>query len=128
MALSRKVGLFAAAKYKGGGPMLTWVLHRISGLGIIIFVSLHVIASFLTQQLGSDLGIFVNIIYESIYFQLFIVFCAIFHGVNGFRIIILDIWPRLIRYQKESTWVEWFVILPLYGLTALLMIQRFLEG
>ncbi|MEE9599155.1 MAG: hypothetical protein V3V66_01715 [Anaerolineales bacterium] len=128
MALSRKVGLFAAAKYKGGGPMLAWVLHRISGLGIIIFVALHVIASFLTQQLGSDLGIFVNIIYESIYFQLFIVFCAIFHGVNGFRIIILDIWPRLIRYQKESTWVEWFVILPLYGLTALIMIQRFLEG
>ncbi|MCJ7718120.1 MAG: hypothetical protein MUO54_16585 [Anaerolineales bacterium] len=128
MALSRKVGFFTGTKYKGGGPMLAWVLHRISGLGIIIFVALHVIASFLTQQLGSDLGIFVNIIYESIYFQLFIVFCAIFHGVNGFRIIILDIWPRLIRYQKESTWVEWFVILPLYGLTVFIMIQRFLEG
>ncbi|RLD97405.1 MAG: hypothetical protein DRJ13_12350, partial [Bacteroidetes bacterium] len=82
MALSRKVGLIAGAKYKGGGPMLAWVFHRISGLGIIIFVTLHVLASFLTQQMGSDLGIFINIIYESIYFQLFIVFCAIFHGVN----------------------------------------------
>ncbi len=128
MALSRKVGLIAGAKYKGGGPMLAWVLHRISGLGIIIFVTLHVLASFLTQQLGSDLGIFVNIIYESIYFQLFIVFCAIFHGVNGFRIILLDVWPRLIRYQKESTWLEWFVILPLYILTAYIMIRRFLAG
>lgn len=128
MALSRKVGLIAGAKYKGGGPMLSWVLHRISGLGIIIFVTLHVIASFLTQQLGSDLGIFVNTIYESIYFQLFIVFCAIFHGVNGFRIILLDIWPRLIRYQKESTWIEWFVIVPLYGLIVYIMIQRFLQG
>jgi len=128
MALSRKVGLIAGAKYKGGGPMLAWVLHRISGLGIIIFVTLHVLASFLTQQMGSDLGIFINIIYESIYFQLFIVFCAIFHGVNGFRIILLDIWPRLIRYQKESTWLEWFVILPLYILTAYIMIRRFLAG
>ncbi len=127
MALSRKVGLIAGVKYKGGGPMLSWVLHRISGLGIIIFVTLHVIASFLTQQLGSDLGIFVNTIYESIYFQLFIVFCAIFHGVNGFRIILLDIWPRLIRYQKESTWIEWFAIVPLYGLTVFVMIRRFLE-
>ena len=127
MALSRKVGLIAGAKYKGGGPMLSWVLHRISGLGIIIFVTLHVIASFLTQQLGSYLGIFVNTIYESIYFQLFIVFCAIFHGVNGFRIILLDIWPRLIRYQKESTWIEWFAIVPLYGLTVFVMIRRFLE-
>ena len=128
MALNRKVGLIAGARYKGGGPMLAWALHRISGLGIIIFVALHVIASFLTQQMGSDLGIAVNIIYESIYFQLFIVFCAIFHGVNGFRIIVLDIWPRLIRYQKESTWLEWFVILPLYLLTAYIMIRRFLAG
>ena len=128
MALNRKVGLIAGAKYKGGGPMLAWALHRISGLGIILFVALHVIASFLTQQMGSDLGISINILYESIYFQLFIVFCAIFHGVNGFRIIVLDIWPRLIRYQKESTWLEWFAILPLYLLTAFIMIRRFLAG
>jgi succinate dehydrogenase/fumarate reductase cytochrome b subunit len=87
-----------------------------------------VIASFLTQQMGSDLGISINIIYESIYFQLFIVFCALFHGVNGFRIIVLDIWPRLIRYQKEATWLEWFVVLPLYILIAFIMIQRFLAG
>ncbi len=128
MALSRKVGLLAGAKYKGGGPMLAWALHRISGLAIVIFVALHVIASFLTQQLGSDLGIFINTLYESIYFQLLIAFCAIFHGVNGFRIILLDIWPRLIRYQKESTWLEWFVVIPLYVLTAFIMIQRFLAG
>ncbi|MGB2963736.1 MAG: hypothetical protein WBB69_07090 [Anaerolineales bacterium] len=128
MALSRKVGLIEGARYKGGGPMLAWILHRISGLGIIIFVTTHVVASFLTQQVGSDFGIFVNIIYESLYFQLFIVFCAIFHGINGFRIILLDIWPRLIRYQKESTWLEWFIILPLYGLIVFIMIRRFLEG
>jgi succinate dehydrogenase / fumarate reductase cytochrome b subunit len=128
MALNRKVGLIAGAKYKGGGPMLAWALHRISGLGIIIFVALHVIASFVTQEMGSDLGITINTIYESIYFQLFIVFCAIFHGVNGFRIILLDIWPRLIRYQKEATWLEWFVILPLYLLTAFIMIRRYLAG
>ena len=108
--------------------MLTWILHRISGLSIIIFVALHIIASFLTQQMGSDLGISVSIIYQSIYFQLYIIFCALFHGVNGLRIIILDIWPRLIRYQKESTWLEWFVILPLYALTAFIMIRRYLEG
>jgi succinate dehydrogenase / fumarate reductase cytochrome b subunit len=128
MALSRKVGLAAGAKYKGGGPMLAWALHRISGVGIITFVTLHVLASFLTQQMGSDIGITINIIYESIYFQLVIAFFAIFHGINGFRIILLDIWPRLIRYQKESTWLEWFVILPLYLLTALIMIRRFLAG
>ena len=108
--------------------MLAWILHRITGLGMIIFVTLHVLASFLTQQLGSDLGITLNIIYESLYFQLFIYFCVIFHGVNGLRIIVLDMWPKLIRYQKESTWLEWFIIAPVYGLAVFLMIRRFLAG
>jgi succinate dehydrogenase / fumarate reductase cytochrome b subunit len=128
MALSRKVGLLAGAKYKGGGPMLAWVLHRITGLGMIIFVALHVLASFLTQQLGSDLGIFINTIYQSLVFQLFVIFGVLFHGVNGLRIIALDIWPKLIRYQKEATWLEWFVIIPIYGLTVFIMIQRHLAG
>lgn len=128
MALDRKVGLLEGLRYKGGGPMLAWILHRVSGLGMIIFVSLHVVASFLTQQMGSDLGITLNIIYESLYFQLFIFFCVIFHTVNGLRIIALDIWPKLIRYQKESTWLEWFIIIPVYGLAVLIMVRRFLAG
>jgi len=128
MALNRKVGLLAGAKYKGGGPMLAWVLHRITGLGMIVFVALHVIASFLTQQLGSDLGILINTVYQSLVFQLFVIFGVLFHGVNGLRIIALDIWPKLIRHQKEATWLEWFVIIPIYGLTVFVMIQRYLAG
>lgn len=128
MALNRKVGLLAGLRYKGGGPMLSWILHRISGLGMILFVTIHVLASFLTQQLGSDLGITLNIIYESLYFQLFIYFCVIFHGVNGLRIIVLDIWPEFLKYQREATWLEWFIIIPVYGLTVFIMIQRFVTG
>ena len=101
MALSRKVGFFDGLRYKGGGPMIAWILHRISGVGMVLFVSLHVAASFFTQQTGSDLGITINIIYQSIYFQLFVYFCVLFHGLNGIRIIILDLWPRMITYQRE---------------------------
>ena len=80
------------------------------------------------SYLGSDLGITINIIYESLYFQLFVVFFVIFHGVNGLRIIVLDMWPKFIQYQREATWLEWFIILPVYGLTAFIMIQRFIAG
>ncbi len=128
MALNKGVGFFEGLRYKGAGPMLAWILHRISGLGMVVFVSLHVLASFMTQQMGSDLGITINIIYESLYFQLFIYFCVIFHAVNGLRIVVLDTWPKYIRYQRESTWLEWFIILPIYGLTAFIMIQRTLAG
>ena len=128
MALSRKVGFFEGLKYKGGGPMLAWILHRISGLGMALFVSLHVAASFFTQQTGSDLGIAINIVYESLYFQLFVYFCVLFHGLNGLRIIILDLWPKMIEYQREATWIQWFIFVPVYGLTIFIMIQRALSG
>ncbi len=35
-----------ALAYRGGQPMLTWLLHRITGIGIIFFVSMHVLAAF----------------------------------------------------------------------------------
>ena len=128
MALDRKVGFFPGLRYKGGGPMLAWMLHRISGLGMIVFVSLHVIASFFTQEMGSDWAISINIVYESVYFQLFIVFSVLYHSINGMRIIILDLWPRMLAYQKEMTWLQWLIFIPIYGLTIFIMIQRLITG
>ena len=108
--------------------MWAWILHRISGLGMIIFISLHVLASFFTQQFGSNWAISINIIYESVFFQLFIVFSVLFHALNGMRIIILDIWPRLIRYQREVIWMQWLIFIPVYGLTIFIMLQRYFTG
>lgn len=128
MALKRKVSLADGLRYKGGGPMLAWALHRISGLGMILFISLHVASSFFTQQLGSDLAIAINTVYESVYFQVFIYFCVIFHAINGMRIIILDAFPKLVEYQREVTWLQWLIFIPIYGLTIFIMIQRAITG
>ncbi|MEA3349192.1 MAG: hypothetical protein U9Q82_01070 [Chloroflexota bacterium] len=128
MALSRKVGIIEGLRYKGGGPMWAWILHRISGLSMIIFVTLHVLGSFFTQEMGSDWAISINIIYESVYFQLFIVFSILYHGLNGLRIIVLDVWPKILRYQREMIWLQWLVIIPVYGLVIFIMIQRLIAG
>jgi succinate dehydrogenase / fumarate reductase cytochrome b subunit len=128
MGLDRKVGFTAGLKYQGGGPMLAWILHRISGLGMLFFVGLHVLASFFTQQFGSDWAIAVNTIYESFWFQIFVIFFVLFHALNGLRIIILDLRPELLQYQREAIWLQWAVFIPLYGLTVFLIIQLGLSG
>jgi succinate dehydrogenase / fumarate reductase cytochrome b subunit len=127
MALKSKV-FWQGLKYKGGGPMISWLLHRIGGLGIVIFVSLHVLATFLDYELGSGLGRTINIIYESIYFQVFAVFFVLFHVLNGLRIIILDTWPAALEYQREATWLQMLVFIPLYGMSVFLMIMHALGG
>jgi succinate dehydrogenase / fumarate reductase cytochrome b subunit len=127
MAFGRKIGL-QGLTYRGGGPMLAWSLHRISGIAIVFFVGLHVIAAFGTQQLGSGWSTTVNIIYESWFFQIFVYFFVIFHTLNGFRIVLLDIWPRFLKFQREATWLQWLIFISLYGLAVYTIIQRMISG
>jgi succinate dehydrogenase / fumarate reductase, cytochrome b subunit len=127
MALKRNVGL-KGFRYRGGGPMWAWILHRVSGLAMILFVGMHIIASFSMQQFGSDIATSINIVYESVYFQVFILFVVLYHGLNGLRIIILDTWPQLLEYQREVTWLQWLVFIPVYGLTVAIMVLRTLSG
>lgn len=128
MVVKRNVGLITGLTYRGGSPMLVWLLHRISGLGIIIFVTLHILAGLLIQQYGGTLAVTINTVFESIYFQVFIYFCVIFHTLNGLRIVIMDIWPKLLEYQREVIWLEWLVFIPVYGLVIFVMISNAIKG
>lgn len=128
MAFGKYIG-WKGVTYRGGGPMLTFLLHRITALGIILFVGLHVLASFSMQQLvADDLGTAINTIYEAWWFQIFVVFCVIFHALNGLRITILDIFPKLLKFEREAIWLEWAIFIPLYGLTVFVLFYTGLIG
>jgi succinate dehydrogenase/fumarate reductase cytochrome b subunit len=48
---------------------------------------------------------------------------VLFHAINGLRITILDLWPRLLPHQREAVWVEWAVFLPLYGFAVYVILK-----
>ncbi len=115
MSLKRNVGLLMALRYKGDGPMLAYILHRIAGLGLFIFFTTYILAL---------LGVgFINALYGNWFFQIFILFCALFHAINGIRITILDLWPNLILYQRQAIRVEWGIFLPIYGFAVFVVIR-----
>lgn len=127
MGLKRNVSLSTGLRYKGEGPMLTFVLHRIGGLGMAVFVAIHMLASFMSYN-QMEGGAFINKIYENWAFQIFIFFCALFHAINGLRITILDLWPKLIPHQREAIWVEWAVFLPIYAIAVIVILRTALGG
>ena len=131
MAFGKQIGLNGLT-YRGGGPMLAFLLHRISGLGMIIFVSLHVVAGFLSHvvatDVASDVGNTLNIIYEAWPFQVFIYFCVLYHTLHGLRVTVLDLWPAFLKYQREATWLQWMVFIPVYALTIFIMVRNALAG
>jgi len=124
MSLKRNVGLAAALRYKGQGPMLTFVLHRIGGVGMAVFLTVHILASYL----GGDGGVFVNTLYKNWVFQILVFFCALFHAINGLRITLLDLFPKLIDHSREAIWLEWAVFIPIYGLAVFVILTTALGG
>jgi succinate dehydrogenase / fumarate reductase cytochrome b subunit len=119
MGLNRNVSLATGLRYRGQGPMLTFVLHRIGGVGMAVFVAMHILASFL----GGEIGAILNTIYEHWLFQIFIFFCALFHAINGLRITIVDLFPRLLVHQREAIWVEWAVFIPLFAIAVFVIVS-----
>ena len=124
MGLKRNVSLKDALRYQGKGPMLTYYLHRIGGLGMVTFVGLHVLASFI----GGTVGHSINLVYENWVFQIVIFFLVLFHMINGLRIIILDLFPKLIEHQREAIWLEWLIFLPIYGMAVFVIVSTALGG
>lgn len=125
MSKLSRVTLLQALRYRGGQPMLAWLLHRIAGTGIILFVSMHVLAGFFSysvQGAAGSIGQVVNSVYESLPMQIFVLFAVLYHATNGLRIVILDMWPSLIHYNREAMWIEWALFLPMFLVPASLMI------
>lgn len=124
MGLNRNVSLMTALRYKGQGPFLTYILHRVGGLGMAVFITVHLLASFVSGKGGQ----FINAIYENWLFQIFIFFCVLFHAINGLRITILDLFPKLIPYYRQAITIEWAAFLAIYGFAIFTVIRTAVGG
>jgi succinate dehydrogenase / fumarate reductase cytochrome b subunit len=128
MAVSRRVSLWAGLRYRGKQGMLNWLLHRVTGLGIVLFVGTHVVVSFFGQQFGDDIAFAINGVYESWQFQVFVYFSVLFHAFNGARLALMDLFPSLIRYQNELVWLQWIVFVPVYVFPVVVMVNSAITG
>lgn len=78
----------------------------------MLFLLLHVTDIFLVS-LGADVFNSVLFIYKAPPFrvlEVFLIFGVLFHAVNGLRIIILDFWPGMGRYERTMVWIESVIV------------------
>ena len=104
---------------------IAWLLHRVTGIGLFLFLVLHIIhislAVFgpepfntLTQIFNSPIGPILHV---------FLFFSVLFHATNGLRVIILDFWPALQPYQRTSIDIATVVFLAIFIPSALLILM-----
>ena len=88
--------------YRGGVGQWSWVLHRITGVGVLLFLCLHILDTSLIV-LGPEHYNAIIQIYRMPLFRVMEVglFASVlFHALNGVRIILIDFWVDLTRFHK----------------------------
>jgi succinate dehydrogenase / fumarate reductase, cytochrome b subunit len=125
----RARSLGAALRYKGREGMWTWILHRATGLGVLLFLIVHVVETGLVIY-SPEFYDRALALYQSPLFriaELLIFFAVLFHAVNGLRIIVQDFWPIVMQRQRQLAVagaivvalamlpVTWIMVAPLFG-------------
>lgn len=108
-------------RYGGGIGQWSWFWHRVSGLGILLFLVIHIIDTFLVvaypewydHTVGIYGGMVTGLPWQALngyhwplrvgfrLGELALIACVLFHALNGLRIIALDFSPRASLYQRE---------------------------
>lgn len=137
----RNRGLGTAVRYKGREGMWAWFLHRATGLGILLFLLIHVVetaAVVISPEFYDEaLVLYKNPLFR--FAELLIFFAVLFHAVNGTRIVVQDFWPIVMEKQRQLTRiaaiivviamipVTWIMVAPLLGLADEPGTERHLE-
>lgn len=112
----RGVPILEGLRYRGREGMFAWLLHRASGLGILLFLALHIVDIFL-MAFGPEVFNELLVLYHSTLGRIltvFLLFGVLFHALNGFRIIVQDFWPKLWPYERQLIWVEAAIFIPIF--------------
>jgi succinate dehydrogenase / fumarate reductase, cytochrome b subunit len=105
-------------RYGGGVGQWSWLIHRVTGLGILAFLVIHIIDTFLVVAFPAEYDFTVDIyggVFAGTYHwwlrwgfraaELGLIACVLFHAVNGVRIVLFDLWPKSSDYQRQSFWI-----------------------
>jgi len=89
--------------YKGQSGMWSWLLHRITGLGILLFLFIHIVdislLGFGPQVYNDGILLFDSIIVRLL--SLALIGAILLHATNGVRIMLIDFWSKGVRYQRS---------------------------
>jgi succinate dehydrogenase / fumarate reductase, cytochrome b subunit len=86
--------------YRGHPGQWSWILHRITGVGIILFLFAHVIDTAVVGW-GPEAYNRVVSVYENPFVRLLelgLVAMVLYHSYNGVKITLIDFFPRLVKH------------------------------
>lgn len=99
-------------RYRGREGQLSFLLHRFTGLGTLLFLIVHIVDTamvyFYPPLYKEALVLYQNPIF--MIGEIGLVFCVIYHGVNGLRIAYVDLFkPHKWQISQQRLAVRWTI-------------------
>lgn len=113
--------------YRGREGQWAYLVHRVAGLGVLLFLGLHIVDIYFVS-FGPDF--FNNFLFlykgpAARLMEVLLAFGLLFHALNGLRIVIQDFVPPLMRYHKRLFYVECFIFSVLFIPAGTFMLRDF---
>ena len=93
--------------YRGQSGQWSWLLHRITGLGVLLFLLVHIVditlLGFGPTVYNDAVAIFSTDVIRVI--SVALIGSVVFHAFNGIRIILIDFWPAGYKYQQAMFYI-----------------------
>lgn len=112
-------------RFRGREGYWAWLLHRVSGLSILVFLFVHILDTALIGFGPQAYETFIQVYRHPVFRVLEVGLAAavLYHGLNGLRIILADFVDEAAKAQRQLWYATWALFLTLFLPTAIIMLR-----
>lgn len=93
-------------RYRISWSQLAWFGHRASGLGILVYLFMHIVENamllFGPGVYNTTVSLFRNLPVRL--GEIVLMAALVYHSLNGLRVITMDFWPSTTRWYRPLTY------------------------
>ena len=119
-----------SVKYQGRFGQWAWIFHRLSGLAVLLFLTVHIVdTSFV--YFAPPLYEEALKLYKSVPFgigEVLLMAAVLYHAANGIRVALVDFFPKLTTRQREMWVLVWVIFAVTFIPSAYIMARGILRS
>lgn len=94
--------------YRGGEGQWAWILHRVTGVGVFLFLLIHIADTALIGWGPELYNRFVALYHHPVFRvgEVLLAGAVLYHALNGIRIIIVDFWEEATVIHRQLFYAE----------------------